>query len=104
MDNLWLWVILAGLANYKAAHMVSQDGDDGPFDVFKKIRDAAGTKNWFGKGLHCFSCTSFWGAWIMAFLVHITIVVYGGTLPVTGFLLIWGAIATISFIVWRYFG
>lgn len=97
MDNLWLWVILAGLANYKAAHMLSQDGDDGPFDLFKRLRDWAGMDTWWGKGLHCFSCTSFWGALIAALLLWLG-------LPVNLFLLMWGAIATISFIVWRYFG
>ena len=97
MDNLWLWVILAGLANYKAAHMISQDGDDGPFDLFKKLRDWVGTDTWYGKGLHCFSCTSFWGALIAAVLLWIG-------LPFNLFLLVWGAIATISFMVWRYFG
>lgn len=97
MDDLWLWVILAGLANYKAAHMLSQDGDDGPFDIFKRLRDRAGTSNWVGKGLHCFSCTSFWGALVAALLV-------GSFLPFNYFLIVWGAIATLSFCVWRYFG
>jgi hypothetical protein len=97
MDNLWLWVILAGLANYKAAHMISQKGDDGPFDLFKTIRDWAGETNWFGKGLHCFSCTSFWGGLIAALLIN-------PGLPVNLFLIGWGAISTISYMIWRYFG
>lgn len=97
MDTLWLWVLLAGLANYKAAHMVSQDGDDGPFDLFKTFRLLVGNKTWFGKGVHCFSCTSFWGALIAALLI------WPGV-SVNHFLLIWGAIATISYMVWRYFG
>lgn len=97
IEPLWLWVLLAGLADYKAAHMVSQDGDDGPFDLFKWWRDKVGTTSWIGKGFHCFSCTSFWGAFIAALLI-------GDALPINQFLLVWGATATIAFIVWRYFG
>lgn len=97
MEPLWLWVILAGLANYKASHMLSQDGDDGPFDIFKKLRARVGKTNWIGKGLHCFSCTSFWGGLVAALLV-------GLGLPWNLFLLVWGAVATMAFIVWRYFG
>jgi hypothetical protein len=97
MDNLWLWVIIAGLANYKAAHMISQDGDDGPFDIFKTFRAWIGTDTWYGKGVHCFSCTSFWGALIATLLL---------SPPVQWnlWLLIWGATATISYMIWRYFG
>jgi hypothetical protein len=97
MSDLWLWVIIAGLANYKAAHMLSQDGDDGPFDLFKKLRDKAGTEIWYGKGLHCFSCVSFWGALIASLLLWPTV-------PVNHFLLIWGAVATVAYMVWRFFG
>lgn len=97
IQDLWLWVVIAGLANYKAAHMLSQDGDDGPFDIFKRLRDKVGTKGWVGKGLHCFSCTSFWGGLVAAFLI-------GAALPVHHFLLVWGAVSTLAFMVWRYFG
>lgn len=97
IDDLWLWIVLAGLANYKASHMLSQDGDDGPADLFKRLRESAGTTTWIGKGLHCFSCTSFWGALIAALLI-------GAYLPFNLFLLVWGGIAALSFIVWRYFG
>ena len=97
MKDLWLWVIIAGLANYKAAHMLSQDGDDGPFDLFKKLRDKVGTETWYGKGLHCFSCVSFWGALIASLLLWPMV-------PINHFLIIWGAVATIAYIVWRFFG
>jgi hypothetical protein len=97
--DLLIWVVLAGLASYKAAHMVSQDGDDGPFEIFKKWRAFVGTTTWIGKGFHCFSCTSFWGALIATILVAPIISLSWGA-----FLLVWGAVATIAFIVWRYFG
>ena len=97
MKDLWLWVIIAGLANYKAAHMLSQDGDDGPFDLFKKLRNKVGTETWYGKGLHCFSCVSFWGALIASLLLWPMV-------PVNHFLLIWGAVATVAYMVWRFFG
>jgi hypothetical protein len=101
MDNhLWLWVVLAGLANYTAAHMVSQDGDDGPFEVFKRMRARAGETTWIGKGIHCFRCTSFWGAMISGLLLLGA--VYG--LLICQFLLIWGAVAAVAVFLWRYFG
>lgn len=100
MDNhLWLWVILAGLANYTAAHMLSQDGDDGPFEVFKRIRACAGETTWIGKGIHCFRCTSFWGALVATMILL-------GAMPLSAFqfLLIWGAVAALAVFAWRYFG
>ena len=99
MIDLVLWIIIAGLANYKAAHMISQDGDDGPFNSFKLWRDWVGTKNWIGKGFHCLSCTSFWGALFATFLIGRSFAFYPSQ-----FILVWGAVATISFMIWRYFG
>jgi hypothetical protein len=96
-EMLFIMIIIAGLANYKAAHMISQDGDDGPFDVFKRFRQWVGEENWLGRGFHCFSCVSFWGALVATLL-------FGYTLPINLFVLAWGAVATISFILWRYFG
>lgn len=101
MDNhLWLWVVLAGLANYTAAHMLSQDGDDGPFEVFKRLRAAVGERTWYGKGIHCMRCTSFWGALIAGLLLLGAI----SGLFICQFLLIWGAVAAIAVFLWRYFG
>ncbi len=98
MIPLWILVVFAGLANYKASHMISQEGDDGPFDLFKRFRDKAGNETWFGRGIHCFSCTSFWGALIATSLIGSDVFTW------YHFLLIWGAISTISFMIWRYFG
>ena len=99
--TLLVWILIASLANYKAAHMLSQTGDDGPFDAFKFYRSwmdgVFGVESWVSRGAHCFSCTSFWGALIASLLV-------GAALPFNLFLLVWGAIATLSYIVWRYFG
>lgn len=98
---IWLLVLLAGLANYKASHMVSQDGDDGPFNVFKSFRGLVGTESWFGKGVHCFSCVSFWGALVAVILIW-PLMPTEAKLGI--FVIVWGAVATIAFIVWRYFG
>ena len=53
ITDLWLWVLLAGLANYKASHMLSQDGDDGPFDLFKKTTGSSRNRelDWEGVAL-----------------------------------------------------
>lgn len=100
VNSLWLWVILASLANYTAAHMVSQDGDDGPFEVFKRLRSRVGTDTWIGKGVHCFRCASFWGALLMTSILALFVV----QLTVGGFLLTWGAVSAIAVFAWRYFG
>lgn len=97
IGTLAVWVILAGLANYTAAHMISQDGDDGPFEIFKRLRDKVGTDTWYGKGLHCFRCTSFWGGLIAALLLSPAV-------ELNQFFLIWAAIAALSVFMWRYFG
>lgn len=97
MDNLWLWVLLAGLADYRAAHMLSQEGDSGPFDIFTRLRTKVGKTSWVGRGLHCFSCCSFWGGLVAALLLS-------SGLPWNLFLLVWGAVSAVAFAFWRYFG
>ena len=96
-DSLLLWVILAGLANFKFSYMLSQDGEDGPFDIFKKLRDYVGTDTWWGKGFHCFSCTSFWGAFFCTILIKPKV-------TRSRFIIVWGAVATIAYMLKRYFG
>ena len=60
------------LAVYRAARMISQDGEDGPFDLLAKWREWIGQRTWVGRGFHCFYCVSFWAAlacalWLCAF-------------------------------------
>jgi hypothetical protein len=60
------------LAVYRAARMITQDGEDGPFDLLAKWRDWVGQSTWIGRGFHCFYCVSFWAglataAWLCAF-------------------------------------
>jgi hypothetical protein len=62
-----LWVILATLATYRVARMIAIE--DGPADVFSRLREWAGQKTWVGRGLHCTLCLSFWLSWLVAFLL-----------------------------------
>ena len=55
-----LILLLAILAVYRAARMLTQDGEDGPFDLLAKWRDRVGQRTWIGRGFHCFYCVSFW--------------------------------------------
>jgi hypothetical protein len=54
----WLAFVLAVLATYRIAHMIARE--DGPFDVFARLRGAVGQEHWYGRGLHCVLCLSFW--------------------------------------------
>ena len=62
----WLYFALAVLAVYRVAHMAARE--DGPFDVFARLRERAGQKTWVGRGLHCVLCISFWLSLPAAFL------------------------------------
>lgn len=53
-----LQFVLAALAVYRVAHLVAID--EGPFSVFLILRVALGQKHWWGRGLHCPVCLSFW--------------------------------------------
>ena len=70
MNSLILLVSI--LAVYRAARMISQDGEDGPFDLLATWRDWIGQTTWIGRGFHCFYCVSFWAGlvaagWLCAF-------------------------------------
>lgn len=57
----WLTFIIASLAIYRAARMVTEE--DGPAFVFKKLRTRfSNDKRSFDVGLRCFYCTSLWAA------------------------------------------
>lgn len=57
MNTYFLFILLA-LAVYRVAHMVALE--DGPADVFAKLRHRAGQRSWVGRGFHCPMCLSFW--------------------------------------------
>lgn len=59
-----LTLALAVLAVLRAAWLVSMD--DGPFDVFARLRDRLGQRTWVGRGMACPICVSFWLAGAMA--------------------------------------
>lgn len=54
----WLGFVLAVLATYRIAHMMARE--DGPFDVFSRVREKVGQEHWYGRGMHCVLCLSFW--------------------------------------------
>lgn len=63
---------VAALAVYRASRMITQDGEDGPFDLLARWRERISQKNWIGRGFHCFYCVSVWAAlaaalWLGAF-------------------------------------
>jgi hypothetical protein len=64
----WLSFILAVLAVYRIAFMLARE--DGPFDIFATIRGKVGQETWYGRGLHCVLCMSFWIALPAAIIIN----------------------------------
>lgn len=60
----WMLLLLLVAGVYRIARLASQE--EGPFAVFQRMRDAAGQASWFGRGLHCFMCLSWWIAGVAA--------------------------------------
>jgi hypothetical protein len=89
-----VWTVIAGLAVYAAARSIASE--EGPFSSFLRLRDWAGQASWWGRGLHCAACLSFWGGLLAAILV--------GAENWRQFLLEWGAIAAVATILWRVIG
>ncbi len=56
--DLWLALILSILAVYRASYFIAKE--DGPFDMFSKMRGKIGQEGWVGRGLNCVLCISFW--------------------------------------------
>lgn len=55
---IWLAFILAVLATWRVSYMIARE--DGPGDVFALMRERVGQSTWYGRGLHCVLCISFW--------------------------------------------
>ena len=55
----WIWIVLAVLAVYRAAHMIALE--EGPFGLFARLQAATARQaNWFQRGVNCVLCLSFW--------------------------------------------
>lgn len=67
----WLFVLVT-LAVYRVARIIAME--DGPFDVFARIRGAIdpNQRAWIGRGLNCVLCISFWIAGLAALIVGAT--------------------------------
>lgn len=63
---------LSVLAVYRVSYMLVNE--DGPVDVFSKLREWVGQGTWIGRGFHCILCVSVWFSAIPAlFMPHIFI-------------------------------
>jgi len=60
------WLALGILAVWRITSLIGSE--DGPWDVFAKLRNAAGD-GFFAKGLGCFYCLSLWVAVPCAFMI-----------------------------------
>jgi hypothetical protein len=65
-SSTWFWFMLAALSVWRVTHLLH--GEDGPFDVFVRLRRALG-ENPMGKLMDCFYCVSMWiaipAAWLL---------------------------------------
>lgn len=67
MENV-INIILVTLGVFRLSYMVSNE--DGPGDIFSKLREWVGQSNWVGRGLNCFLCVSFWVSSFGAFFLY----------------------------------
>jgi hypothetical protein len=63
----WLTFVVASLATYRVALMLSQE--EGPFGMFLWVRNRFTRDDWMGRGVRCLWCVSFWVGWLIALLV-----------------------------------
>lgn len=66
MSSRWYELVLAVLALWRVTHLLQ--AEDGPFDVFRRLRRAAGSFN-AGRLLGCFYCSSLWLALPLAWWI-----------------------------------
>lgn len=60
-------LLLAILATYRLATLIAID--DGPFDIFSRMREEVGQATWWGRGMHCPICIGFWISLLAAMAV-----------------------------------
>jgi len=60
----FLLLLMASFATYRVARMLAQE--DGPFDVFARVRGRVNQRTWVGRGIACVWCLSFWVALVVA--------------------------------------
>lgn len=80
----WYWLTLGGLAIWRLTHLLV--AEDGPWDLFVRLRRAAGT-GVLGELLDCFYCLSLWIAAPLAYLI-------GGSWPERA--LLWPALSALA--------
>ena len=70
--------LVAALATYRISFMIGQE--DGPFDLFSRLRGKVGQREWYGRGMHCTLCISFWLSLLAACFISpswIMVIPYG---------------------------
>lgn len=61
------WFILTVFSVFRVANMITRE--EGPFDVFVRLRGSVGKKGWIARGLQCPLCISFWLSWAAVLLL-----------------------------------
>lgn len=69
-------LFLAAAAVFRISHMIADE--EGPWAIFLKLREKYTPVTWFGRGLACIMCVSFWVALPVALYVD-----WSWTMPLT---------------------
>lgn len=69
MDEVFKFALLSFFV-WRVSKMITDE--EGPFEVFVRFRDRFSQGTWFGRGLRCLWCISFWlglfiGVWLGPF-------------------------------------
>jgi hypothetical protein len=62
-----LSLVMAPFGVYRVALMLATE--EGPFEVFQKLRNLYVENNWVGRGIRCPACISFWAGLVMALVL-----------------------------------
>jgi hypothetical protein len=91
------WLVLAALGAYRMAWLITQER--GPFDLALRLRNHFTEDDWWGHGLRCVYCVSFWLSVGGALLV---LSIFPPRQPVQEFFLLWFGVAGLILPLDRY--
>ncbi len=87
--------LFAALAAYYLALSISRE--DGPFELFKRLRDQFTNDDWIGRGVRCVVCVSAYTGLLVALILWAT----GQTL-LSDVPILWFGLAGASVVIDRY--
>ncbi len=90
----WMVLLLVVCGVYRVSRLATQE--EGPWDVFTRVRAVVGQSSWVGRGFHCYMCVSFWLAGLAAVLL-----VLSGRAAWVDLWLVWPGIAGAAVVLYQ---